>query len=330
MNKNRSIVWLLMAVVGIVCALWAAMSMGPDSSPASMSHREVRSHGKIADAAEAAAAGVPRPSATPVDEPSMPPGVRAGMARLNSDLQTLRSQIEIYTIQHGDTFPGMDKDGTFNAVVFGRQMCRRTNAQGRTYVGRGNKEDYSYGPYLRRLPVNPFVPGPRAGSVSGGAGPAPRDGGSGWYFDTATQTFAANHQVDEATGWPVVVVTVEQRQIEGSLRSALLTVRSQLDMYRLQHDGRYPGLDEEGDFDEALFVQQLTSPTTATGEITTKGGTSLGPYIHRFPTNPFMNGPKAGKISSGTQPVPRDGSTGWYFNTRTHTFSPNHTGSIEW
>jgi len=112
---------------------------------------------------------------------------------LRSDVQTIRSQVELYKVQHGGRRPGVDAQGRFDSQLFARQLTQRTDVQGNTLAG---KEDGSerFGPYLQRMPANPYMSGPAAAVVSGGKGPAPRDGASGYWVDTDTGLFGPNHQ----------------------------------------------------------------------------------------------------------------------------------------
>ncbi|MEN6309044.1 MAG: type II secretion system protein [Anaerohalosphaeraceae bacterium] len=73
---------------------------------------------------------------------------------LQSNLQTIRSQIALYKIQHNDTTPS-DVDATFKS-----QMMEFTALDG-TFVVDGAKDaTYSFGPYLQvGVPVNPFTNG---------------------------------------------------------------------------------------------------------------------------------------------------------------------------
>ena len=67
-------------------------------------------------------------------------------ASLRSNLQSVRSQIELYKIQHNDFAP------TSN-LTFENQMCGRTDQNG-TVNAAGE-----FGPYLQAIPVNPFTSG---------------------------------------------------------------------------------------------------------------------------------------------------------------------------
>ena len=73
-------------------------------------------------------------------------------AKLNSlcsDLQTLRSQIELYKVQHNDNPPDL--------ADFANQMVYCTDIDGDTNSLKTRAGVYEYGPYLERLPDNPFT-----------------------------------------------------------------------------------------------------------------------------------------------------------------------------
>ncbi len=89
-----------------------------------------------------------------------------------------------------------------------------------------------------------------------------------------------------------------------ALSSDLQTVRSQLQLYKLQHGGSYPST-------------PVTQLTTATKEDGTAGGT-FGPYLTTFPSNPFTS--SSDVDVDGTK---GDGSHAWYFNSTTGEFTPD-------
>jgi general secretion pathway protein G len=66
---------------------------------------------------------------------------QARLSSLKSNLQTIRSQIELYKVQHNDSPP--TSVATFNA-----QMTSQTNIAGAAGT--------DYGPYLQAVPTNPF------------------------------------------------------------------------------------------------------------------------------------------------------------------------------
>ena len=93
---------------------------------------------------------------------------------LMSDLQTLRSQIELYKVQHNDIAP--------TQADFEDQMVYCTNIGGTTAATPSKERDttngFIYGPYLERIPENPFN-----GSNTVVAAPALTDG---WGYTEAT------------------------------------------------------------------------------------------------------------------------------------------------
>jgi len=106
----------------------------------------------------------------------------ASTSRLCSDLQTIRVAIELYKVQHRDKKPG-----TVAGVSFGQALIERTDADG-TLNAAGN-----YGPYVQKMPENPFneLDTIEIDGVVGG-------GDFGWHFDTTTGQF--NADTDGHTG----------------------------------------------------------------------------------------------------------------------------------
>jgi len=104
----------------------------------------------------------------------------ADEARHNStkmDLNRIRVQLEIYSQQHGGTYPTL--------AEFEAQMTLPTNAAGVTApLG---TPGFPFGPYLMEFPNNPL-----AGTKTIGSG-AP--GTSAWYYNETTGEFRANDSV---------------------------------------------------------------------------------------------------------------------------------------
>lgn len=66
------------------------------------------------------------------------------------NLHTLRSQIELFKLQHNATLPTGANDL--------EQLTKRTNVSGTVIPDGGTVADYPYGPYVQgALPVNPFT-----------------------------------------------------------------------------------------------------------------------------------------------------------------------------
>ena len=93
-------------------------------------------------------------------------------------------------------------------------------------------------------------------------------------------------------------------------------IRSQIQLYQMDHDGLLPGQENAGD--EICcedFVKAMTDC-----EID-----DCGPYLKDMPGNPFVDSDAADEITvvnSADEVVRGDEETGWWFNTATGQFSP--------
>jgi len=115
----------------------------------------------------------------------------AKTSSLCSDLQTVRSQIELYKIQHNDAKPNMvlNDDGD-NALTL-------TTLVDGTVVAAGTAN--SFGPYLQKMPKNAFsgVQTVVAGTAAPDEIPTNTTTG-GWYFNTTTGAFNAADSADHS------------------------------------------------------------------------------------------------------------------------------------
>ena len=102
---------------------------------------------------------------------------------LNSDLQAMRSQIELYKIHHNGDLPG-----TATNVNFAQALTQKTNADGSL-----NPTGRRFGPYMRKIPVN-YHNGLDTVEIDGVLG----GGDYGWHFNTTTGKFHAD--TDKHTG----------------------------------------------------------------------------------------------------------------------------------
>ena len=98
---------------------------------------------------------------------------------------------------------------------------------------------------------------------------------------------------------------------ENSLCADLQTVRSQIQLYKIQHTDALPGAGS------ATFEEAMIGFTDVDGAVATTG-TLYGPYLQKLPTNPFDN---SDAVTEGTG-TPGSG-VGWYFNTSTGNFYAN-------
>lgn len=109
---------------------------------------------------------------------------------------------------------------------------------------------------------------------------------------------------------------------ESALGTDLQMLRRQIHLYKMQHIGRGPHLNESGSLDTGNLVARIIGKTDITGKLDANGG--FGPYAKMWPTNPWAADAVAGDISFGTDAAPpRNDATGWYYNTDTGIISAN-------
>ena len=110
---------------------------------------------------------------------------------------------------------------------------------------------------------------------------------------------------------------------ESAMTSDLQTVRSQVELYKVQHLEKLPSVDENGSADTANFKNRLTGRTDQDGTINASG--AFGPYLQKFPSNPFATTNQDGVTFGTADPAPGNDATGWYFHTSLGKFSANDT-----
>jgi general secretion pathway protein G len=241
---------------------------------------------------------------------------------LNTNLQMVRSQLILYQVQHNNAYP----DANFVA-----QLTRYTDIAGKT----SDKASipFMFGPYMQGMPANPFsgskdvvvVNDPKAAFH-----PPAKDGG--WWYNSATGEFRANLTRERraapsaALGVLKAVLNPKAAADEArlsSLETNLQTIRSQLLLYKTQHNEMYPGADFG-----LNFTPQLTQYTDFSGKTSAAASPQFpfGPYLQNLPANPF-SGSRAVMIvnnpATGFHPPEKDG--GWWFNAATGEFRANLT-----
>jgi general secretion pathway protein G len=105
-------------------------------------------------------------------------GIEAKMSGLCTDLQTVRSQIELYKVQHNGNLPGG------GAASFADALTQKTNITGALNAAG------PYGPYVQKIPANAFNDLDTVQVEAGNAGLG--SGDSGWHFDSTTGAFHAD------------------------------------------------------------------------------------------------------------------------------------------
>lgn len=106
---------------------------------------------------------------------------------------------------------------------------------------------------------------------------------------------------------------------ESTLNFNRQSLRTQIELYRIHHNGRLPEVQNEG-------LPQLTSMTNAQGQIGTGEGYPFGPYIEAIPTNPFDGKSRVVAVNlGGAQPTAvADGNGGWQYDPNTGAIWPNN------
>ncbi len=124
----------------------------------------------------------------------------------------------------------------------------------------------------------------------------------------------------------VVVPKFSQAQTESKLTelvSSLQMMRSQIELYKIQHDDLLPGQHQQGgNIVPDDFINALTVKSPIDG---------FGPYISAVPANPFVDEQYATKIyfyEGRKNDRQQSDQFGWCFNLRTGDFyacnSSNH------
>jgi len=104
----------------------------------------------------------------------------AKTSSLCTDLQTMRSQIELYKIQHNDNLPG---SGTATLI---EALTGYTDVAGAVAVGPAANV---YGPYIQKIPTNQFT---NLDTIRENAVADQGAGTQGWHFNTSTGAFHAD------------------------------------------------------------------------------------------------------------------------------------------
>jgi len=112
---------------------------------------------------------------------------QAKTSSVKTDLQTLRSVIQLYKAQHNDDLPSTSSGG----ANFVESLTESTDVYGAT-------SGTTYGPYLISIPVNGFS-GSSTVTIGQAASPVV-DSNTGWYFNDSTgEIWAADDAAH--TGW---------------------------------------------------------------------------------------------------------------------------------
>ncbi len=107
---------------------------------------------------------------------------------LKENLRNVRTQMTIYSIQHLDTAPGTDENGTISADLFAEHLTGFSDINGNTNPTR--TAVYSFGPYLSKIPANPIT-GKTTIAIADEM-PESCNGDDGWIYVPNSMSFIAD------------------------------------------------------------------------------------------------------------------------------------------
>ena len=119
---------------------------------------------------------------------------------------------------------------------------------------------------------------------------------------------------------------------ESAAKDNLKVMRTQIELYRMQHQDIPPGYINGSGAPTALLALQFTATTTETGAVSTSkvpaGAYVNGPYIREIPENPFNKLSTIAYVDAATEfSAAVDGtSSGWLYKKETAEFKINWTG----
>lgn len=113
---------------------------------------------------------------------------QAQESSLAADLQTLRSQIELFKVQHGDMFPHLAPACTAATLDV---LFQQTDRTGAVYVA--GAATGPFGPYMRKMPTNQFN---GQDSVNTAGGGTIGDNSHGWEYNPVTANIVPDDDTD--------------------------------------------------------------------------------------------------------------------------------------
>ncbi|UCG46354.1 MAG: type II secretion system protein [Phycisphaerales bacterium] len=120
---------------------------------------------------------------------------------------------------------------------------------------------------------------------------------------------------------------------ESAAKDVLRTMRSQIELYKIQHDGTPPGYVNGGQALVAVLHLQFTGTSKLNGEAVAStipaGDYKYGPYIKKLPENPYNGLTNIAYVALATDfSTAADGaSSGWLYKKETAEFRLNWTGA---
>lgn len=118
---------------------------------------------------------------------------RSGLA---STVQTLRSQVALYKMQHQDVTPAV--------ATFWDQLELFSNDAGATQATKDLATGFKYGPYMQSRPANPMVPDANKYVVTATVGTPATDAGVSAYFYDATSGKVWAQGKNDLNAWIII------------------------------------------------------------------------------------------------------------------------------
>ena len=190
-----------------------------------------------------------------------------------NQLVLLRSQLELYKLQHHDKLPEFTKH-------LWNQLTQPTHGDGAIDPAG------SCGPYLQSIPVNPLNDFSSLGLVRKDPEPGQVMRGEklGYILCVTTGKIFATapdgKTIFDDAAVPDPIPSGSPQAKAATLKEQLQTLRADLELYKLQHMDLFP------DFVHNPAWEQMTRRTRSTGAFDLRG---FGPYIPRRPVN-ALNG----------------------------------------
>ena len=120
---------------------------------------------------------------------------------------------------------------------------------------------------------------------------------------------------------------------ESASKSNLMTIRTQIELYKLQHNGYPPGYINGSVADISSVPLQFTGTTRIDGLPLDNPVPSApflyGPYLKKIPKNSFNNLSSIAKVDVGTafSAAVNGTSSGWLYKIETGEIAMNYTGT---
>ena len=114
---------------------------------------------------------------------------------IKSSLHTVRCQIELYKMQHNSLNPGYIGAAQATDPILIYQFTGTSTIAGLSQVSKTPSGSYLYGPYLMKMPVNPFN-----GLTTISMAISTADDSTGWLYQKETGTFRINKSGTDSEG----------------------------------------------------------------------------------------------------------------------------------